>query len=673
MKKVQLQSLVIRNFKGIKEFEIEFSDRETNIRGANGTGKTTIVDAFMWLMYGKNSANASDFSIKPLTKDNKAVHKLDYEVTAVFQVSDDSEVLKHKLTRILRENWQRKRGTEETELKNETVYFHNDVPVGTQKEFKAIVESIISEDISKLITNPLFFNSNDPKVFSWQQRRSILSTIAGEISDSEIADAIKASDELRAILSSSKTIADHKKEASAKKKVLKDELEKIPVQIDEANRAMPEVLDWPVIESQIEGDEKRIASIDEQINDKVSAQQEKHKAITKAKDLKFEKQNQLTELKRSLTSGITETVNKLRADSSRLKGDHEHKLANVRINNGEIETLKSSIAGYQKQIDDKRAEWVTENAKTWSIDPAKCECPTCKRPLEKEAVDQLVESGQSAFETSKRSTLNNLVEQAASIQKSIEESESSIEKKKASNLTLQAEADEAKKLLDEVEPKLSAALEQQKNQKETPEEISIQNEIEAVVIPTIEPVDDADLKQQKANIQKEIDELKTKLSARPQIETQKKRMADLEERERELSQELADVERFEMSLDQFNKSKIEMIEARVNGMFPPLVTRDKDGNEHVQNIRVKMFEQQQNGGENEICEMLIDGVPFTDANTASKINAGIAVINVLSEFYQVSGPIFIDGKESVTSIIVTPAQLVNLIVDENNKSLTVYK
>ena len=124
-----------------------------------------------------------------------------------------------------------------------------------------------------------------------------------------------------------------------------------------------------------------------------------------------------------------------------------------------------------------------------------------------------------------------------------------------------------------------------------------------------------------------------------------------------MSQELADVEKLEMQIDNFNKSKINLIESRINNKFA-LVT-------------FKMFSDQINGGEAPTCECLLNGVPFNDLNTASKINAGLDIINALQFHFGIFAPVFIDGRESVTQLIKTECQIISLIVDPSEKKLNV--
>ena len=119
MKKIILKKLKLVNFKGIKDKLIDFTEC-TNIYGANGTGKTTIFDAFTWLLFGKNSSDKKDFNVKTLDKNSDVIPKLEHEVEAVLLVNDVEVTLKS----ILREKWVTKKGALEPEFKgNETTYF----------------------------------------------------------------------------------------------------------------------------------------------------------------------------------------------------------------------------------------------------------------------------------------------------------------------------------------------------------------------------------------------------------------------------------------------------------------------------------------------------------------------------------------------------------------------
>ena len=88
-------------------------------------------------------------------------------------------------------------------------------------------------------------------------------------------------------------------------------------------------------------------------------------------------------------------------------------------------------------------------------------------------------------------------------------------------------------------------------------------------------------------------------------------------------------------------------------------------------VKWRLFETQINGGISECCEAMVDGVGWPDVNHAGKVNGGIDCINILSKHYQCTAPIFIDFRESVSRIIETGSQVINLIKSEPDKVLRV--
>lgn len=58
-------------------------------------------------------------------------------------------------------------------------------------------------------------------------------------------------------------------------------------------------------------------------------------------------------------------------------------------------------------------------------------------------------------------------------------------------------------------------------------------------------------------------------------------------------------------------------------------------------------------------------------NSGARINAGIDIINTLSNHYEIKAPIFIDNRESTTRLIDTESQIINLVVSGMDKKLRV--
>ena len=111
MKKIKLLSMHIQNFKGCKDKTIDFGEK-TRISGANATGKTTIFDAFTWLLFGKDSLGSTDFDIRPLDTNGKMIDNIEICVKARISVDDEAFELK----KVQKQKWVKKRGTDTREF-----------------------------------------------------------------------------------------------------------------------------------------------------------------------------------------------------------------------------------------------------------------------------------------------------------------------------------------------------------------------------------------------------------------------------------------------------------------------------------------------------------------------------------------------------------------------------
>ena len=180
MKEIQIKQIHLLNFKGVRNLLVDFVGNVTTISGDNGTGKTTIFDAFTWVLFGKDSEDRKAFNVKTLDKDGNAIEKLPHEVTATFVV--DNQVV--TIRRCFNEKWQKRRGSAIEEFTgHEEERFINDVPYSVKDFSSKINELFCSEEIFKLITSPFAFNG-----LKTDKQRNILTTMIGEISDAEIAN-----------------------------------------------------------------------------------------------------------------------------------------------------------------------------------------------------------------------------------------------------------------------------------------------------------------------------------------------------------------------------------------------------------------------------------------------------------------------------------------------------
>ena len=261
-KRIIIRQMSLLNFKGVRELTVDFDEHETNIFGANHTGKTTLFDAFVWLLFDKDSQDRQNFCIRTYDEDNNIIPKLPHEVSACIEVNG----VEINLKRCFVENWVKKRGSQEAVYDgNSEERYWNDVPC-SKTEFAKKIADICDESIFKLITNPLYFPSMKPAT-----QRGMLFQMAGDLTDADVA----ASDPQRfanlAEQLTHKTLEEYKKEIAAKKRRINQAIESIPARIDENKRLMPEAEDWSALERDIKEKEAKIKELDGQISDESKA------------------------------------------------------------------------------------------------------------------------------------------------------------------------------------------------------------------------------------------------------------------------------------------------------------------------------------------------------------------------------------------------------------------
>ena len=646
MKKVTLKSLTFVNFKGEKERTTNFNADVTTISGGNGLGKSRHFDAFIWLLFGKDTLDRKDYEVRTRI-DGKVLHEVECSVSGVIVVDDEEITLKRAFV----EDWVKPRGQVERAFKgNHTECWWNETPVKVG-EYTKRIEEIIDSSVFKMITNPAFFVNMD-----WKLQRGQLFQLAGTITDAEIASQ---KPEFAPLLDkiSGKSLADFKTEMAAKKKRLKGELDQIQPRIDQTHKMMPENEDFHAIEIEIERADHEIADIDKALSDVTAAirkQYDNEQAKqNKVNALKSECQQIIFTAKSNAQNAAFEANAKHRELESEIKEKkHELDLANKYISGkeDEIARINRDIEKLKAEQDKKRNEWHKENGKQYDGGTI---CPHCGQNLPESMISQARE----VFNRAKADKFNEITEQGKRLGQRIKENEARIEEIKNEILAKQSEAfptviETLEASLAEI-PIVDAAAVVPEN---IPEWVAKQKEIadiEATISTDNSGIDTTDLNNQKAEWNAKRDGLKARLANRDTIARCEKEMAQLEENGKKLAQQIADVEREEYTIEQFTKTKIDECEKRINAMF--------------KFVSFRLYDYTLDGNAVETCIPLVNGVPYGSANTAGQVNAGLDIINTLCRHYGICAPIFFDGRESVNEIIPTESQIINLVVTKDDK------
>ena len=631
MKTIKIKSMRFVNFKGLRDFSIEFNDDVTRVLGRNGSGKTTIFDGFTWLLFGKDSEDRQSFNIKTLDESGVAIPQIPHEVSAVISVNGTDITLR----RVYAEKWVKRRGTVSAEFTGHTEErYYNDVPC-SMKEYNDKIAELCSEQVFKFITNPTYFSRQKTDV-----QRAMLIRMAGGISDDDIA---AGNDDFTTLLAqlTGKTLDEYKREVAVKRSKLKAEIETLPDRIDERKRDVPEAEDWSAIESEIKKLTSEKFEIDAEIADAAVA-------MRKASDARMAVIAELNNVRSQKMRREYEVKEVALAAWRKRKSERQALLASIDNDSREITRLQqqqSSNANTLHRLLNEREQLVEEyraiKAETLEISESEFVCPTCHRRYEIDEIESKQQEITEAFNSRRakrleenkrkglavRSQIDTLNEQQQMIEDKITQLQAAIVKSKQQPLYTESF---------DVEPDTHDAIASDSEYIALCErETSLQEQSNS----TLQEQSNSTLQEQSNVLADKIAELRVRLSKRDIIERNDKRIAELEEQLKTQNAELARLEGIEFTIAEFSKARINAVEQRINSMFKI--------------VRFKMFAKQINGGEVETCEATVNGVPYNNGlNNAMRIIAGLDIINAICKFEGVCAPIFIDNAESVNEILI---------------------
>lgn len=650
---MKINTLRLENFQGIKAATFDFKGQNASIYGDNATGKTTAFNAVTWLLFDRPSTGAKGYTPKTKGPDGD-MHYLDHAAEAQFAMDGGRLVT---LRKVFHENYKKKRGSATEEFDGHSVdFFIDGVPVKEKEYTAALMGFCGGAEKMKMLTMPHYF----PEDMSWEARRKILLEVCGDVSDAEVIASNSELQELPSCLlmpgtaDQHYTVDEYKKIASAQKADINKQLLGIPGRIDEAQRAIPEEsIDVAAIDTRLAALQTKQDGLMEQkaallAGDTATAEARKRVAAAEAA---------LAEARAAHLNRAAEANQGTQASIAALQ-DRISAAMNEKYNlRSELDRLRINVDRLQHRREDLLKEYASVQVEVW--DEGQAVCPTCHRELPAEDVAKMRE----AFNVSKSNRL-----QAINQQGQKEASKEMIEGLNQQMAKFQTE-------LDAAEAKLQALSAEQtdlnaKLVTPTPFEQTAEYATLAAALAASQAAEagagestSTALEVLNAQIQAvyaESRELQQQKGKADQVEAQRKRIAELQNQEKTLSAQYEELEKGIYLCEQFTKAKVRMLTDRINGKF--------------KSVRFRLFLEQVNGGIKDDCEVLVPNeagsmVPFRDANNAARINAGLEIIEVLANYWQISMPVFIDNAESVTRLVHTATQTVRLVVSEQDAKL----
>lgn len=301
------------------------------------------------------------------------------------------------------------------------------------------------------------------------------------------------------------------------------------------------------------------------------------------------------------------------SDTERLSAELAQLECQLMRDEAQLRTCENTVVAHERNINDSRVRWIAVNQETFVGGV----CPTCGRDL---PFEQL-RAATDAFESRKRSRLQEIERTAASQKEAKEQAAGRV-------------------------AQLRAEIKQAEERAAT-----IRN---AFSVADGSPTDKV-LTDRLADLQRQIAEKRESVGKHSVLIRTRERISELQQEARNAAECLESIEAALYTVDEYTRYKTRFVEDSINSQFRA--------------AKFRLFREQANGGIEERCDVVYDGVPYMNLNNGSKINVGIDIINTLSRHFGVSVPLFVDNAESVTCLEYAATQVIRLVVSESDKKL----
>lgn len=619
MKEVQIKKLLIENWRAQNK-SIEFIGNITEIKGRNESGKSSVMNAFLWLLTGYDEEDRLNYNLFDNTVEQTYENAVPASVEAVLEVNGNEYTFK----KTAKQGWSRPRGKSEYERKGTDDYaFYTDGIEVSATQYKSQIESLLAPiDKLKIMLNLRYFLMLD-----WKDMRKQLESMVGEIESGDfkgdysvvLQDLIKYTpDELKSLYKS-------------KMKPMKASIEGLPKAIETMQNNLPDLTEVEEARKAIDEAKKQIADIDEKIvgaGDFAKPYIDKRNAeLAEISKLKEDYANCEAAYNSNFDEEVLKITKEIRdVDSYNADIEKANKKAESDKENAkkELEYMTDLLSSLQK-----RHEELTEQNKECKARVFTGEkCAYCGQELPEDKLEE----ARKRFNEQKEKDHEYIVSQGKSNKEYLERTLKCIE-----NLKTEIEKPleiQEKKSKAELETKLAdlrASFVPYNKTTEGAAKMSVIEEKQANL--TVIPQQDNEaLLNMKRGLLDEIETNSKKLGLKDEYDKQVEKIKGLQEELKNNSVELAKLEGKLAKVKEYEEEKAKIISDRVNGKF-----------EYVQ---IEMSETNKSGDIVPACVVKDNkGVNALVTNNASRVLCGIDIAIAFQKFYGLSLPLFIDDYE----------------------------
>lgn len=642
MTDIKIKRLSLENFKCHRNLVLNLDGGNASIYGDNASGKTSIYDALTWMLFGKDSQGNGEknIEIKPLDATGEVRdHDALTAVEAVLDVNGEEVTLR----RTYREVWTTKRGSSQATFDgNTSEYYVSGVPC-KKNAFQDKVSELVDEDTFRMLTSVSHFASG----ISWQDRRAVLFKVAGVMDDQQILATNEAFTPLVESMGRL-SLEEYKRKMLAEKKKFVGAKTEIPARISECQKTIEGIqgLDFAGAKARVTDLMAESNSLSEQI----LAIQHDSAADQKRMEIR-EAQLELNAL---------ENENRAYRDRQTAGNVNVHemtsRLAGLRTRLSAIENRTENERGYisalDKRIAESRERWIAVNGEVYAVGNT---CQTCGQKLPADQIQKALAAG----EAQKQKRLREIEHTANSNKEAKAQAEDRLHKMLDEIAQVQTEVNDLQAQIAvaeaaRVEPR---DMDDYRVRRDTiGERITVlSGELADMMMNASDVLEK--LRVEKSEVQAEINNQMAIVSKESLLDHARQRADELRQDARNAAECLEAIEKMLYLMDEYSRYKTRFVEDSINGLF--------------RIARFRLFREQANGGVEDRCDVVYDGIPYISVNNGMKINLGIDIINTLSLAYGVRVPLFVDNAESVTNLEKCGSQIVRLVVSENDKELRV--
>lgn len=635
MNKIILLSLTLENFMAYACETFQFGNR-TTISGKNAAGKSSICNAYSWLLFNTDMDGNDNPDIRREV-DGKYIDDADVSVTAVFDV-DGRKVTVQK---IQKRKYDKDDSTKFTDTNS---YIINDVPK-TLKDFKAFFDAGIS-------TIRMCSNINAFLMKKEKEIREFLFSTVENISDKDIADRC-------GLLQLSKLLESYSRdEIEAMNKKAKTDVEKIlPIikgQIAEKERdiSIKAGLDTAELELAKKELTERLAENQKMQTDCDDVRKKHSDAMDAVMDLQFK----MNSIQNDANAELEKKRNNFKSDLAKVQEECDRLFAEISRMQRTTSECKADISLLEKEREKLGADWQTVNA--LEMDEEFFVCPMCKRDLPEDEV----EKHRAEFETNKKRRLEKIEQRGGEVKEEIVSKSAEMKTAEENLQKLQMEYKNAQETLSETEAKLSG-IPKYADVSADPQYQNLKSEMgkakkEAESFSSFS-VSLQNLKSEENQIRTELQEVRDKISS-ADTTADDERLEELQDLYRKKEQVKTDAEGILDMLKDLDKAKNEALSGAINAKFDL--------------VKWKLWELNKSGAYKSTCIPMVDGksILTIKSNKGNRFLGRLDICNSLQKITGFSCPIWIDDCESLDrknrekAAEMVDGQLVMMVVSDDD-------